>query len=104
MRCRIGDPDQIRELPLDLGQHRCHLPPQSHVHGQVWTEAPVILGVQAEKGLAKSLSGLAVCKGRSESLRVIGEKLGQGAETKDPAPVAPRVLIVIYSLHCSSEF
>src|SRR5437870_1320448 len=84
--------------------HCGHLPAQSKVHGQVRTEAPIVLGVQAKNGLAQSrLSyGAEVLPGEPE--RVVGKKSSQSTEIEDPAGIGVPETVELHALDLASKF
>src|SRR6267378_6145661 len=84
--------------------HCRHLPTQPQVQRQVWTEAPVVLGVQAKNGLAQSPWCYGACIFPCESARAIGVKIRQIAEGEDTAGIAVAETVELHSLHPTSEF
>src|SRR6267378_4687041 len=84
--------------------HCRHLPTQPQVQRQVWTEAPVVLSVQAKNSLAQSLRSYGACIFPCEFARVIGEKTRQRAEGEDSAGIGVGETVELLSLHPASEF
>src|SRR6267378_3341028 len=84
--------------------HCRHLPTQPQVQGQVWTEPPVVLSVQAKNSLAQSLRSYTACIFPCEFARVIGKKRLQRAEGENSAGIGVGETVELLSLHPAPEF